>query len=244
MPELFSLPEDKQKTDYLKGLFNTTYLKDIKARYHIENDVELGELVDVLASSIGGLINPTKIEHTFKTVKHSSLSQHTIQSYLSILEESFLVEKASRYDVKGRKYIGTPSKYYFSDLGLRNARINFRQQEMSHLMENLIYNELRIRGFDVDVGVVLEHTRDTNGTSQRKQLEVDFVCNKSDKRCYVQSAFRLPTMEKRMQELRSLNRIGDSFPKYIITEGHLTHYNDDGVVYLNLYDFLLNEDIF
>ncbi len=243
LPEVFFLPSERQKEDYLKGLFATTYLTDIKARYRITNDTELGEVVDVLASSMGGLVNPAKIENTFKSIKNTALSRNTIKSYLDILEEAFLVEKSVRYDIKGRKYICTPAKYYFSDLGLRNARLNFRQHEASHLMENMIYNELRLRGYAVDVGVVMTNTKDANGVSQRKQLEVDFVCNRGNKRCYVQSALRLPTEEKLAQELRPLNSVNDSFQKFVITEDPMRkHCDDSGVVFMNLYDFLLDAD--
>ncbi len=243
LPELIEFKNAKQKTDYLKGLFEKTYLTDIKARYKIEDDIELSELVNVVASSVGGLINPTRIKNTFKSVAKSSLSRQTINRYLEILEEAFLIERSERYDIKGRRYIGTPAKYYFSDVGLRNARINFRQHEFPHLMENLIYNELRSRGMSVDVGVVSLNTKNENGVSRRDQLEVDFVCNQGSKRCYVQSAFRLPTKEKREQELRSLNNIGDSFSKFIITENPIMKYQDDnGVVFINIYDFLLDEN--
>jgi predicted AAA+ superfamily ATPase len=224
-------------------LFEKTYITDIKERYNIKHDVELGELIDIIASSIGGLTNPTKLKNTFKTVKNVSISVNTINSYLDILSDVFLVEKSIRYDIKGKKYIDTPSKYYFSDLGLRNARINFRQHEITHLMENLIYNELRIRGMSVDVGVVVLNTKDDEGKSQRKQLEVDFVCNQGSKRYYIQSALRLPSEEKREQELRSLKNIGDNFQKFVITEDPIKRYHDDnGVVFMNIYEFLLNED--
>ena len=171
------------------------------------------------------------------------LSKQTIKAYLDILEEAFLIEKSIRYDIKGRRYISTPAKYYFTDLGLRNARIDFRQLEMTHLMENLIYNELRLRGMSVDVGVVVKNEKDGNGISLRKQLEVDFVCNQGSKRCYIQSAFRLPSEEKREQELRSLKSIDDSFLKFVITEDAAKRYQDDsGVVFMNIFDFLLDEN--
>ena len=243
MPKLPSLPTPEKKREYLKGLFTKTYLTDIKERYKIKNDDDLNELIDIVASSIGGLTNPTKLEKTFRSVKHSNLSHTTIKSYLDLFQDAFLIEKSLRYDIKGKKYIDTPAKYYFSDLGLRNARINFRQYEEPHLLENLIYNELRLRGMSVDVGVVVVNTKDENGKSQRKQLEVDFVCNQGSRRYYIQSALRIPTEEKRKQELGSLKRIGDSFQKFVITEDIISRYQDDsGVTFMNIYDFLLNPD--
>ena len=197
----------------------------------------------MLASSIGGLTNPTKLENTFATVKHSSITHQTLKSYLDILQEAYLVEKSVRYDIKGRRYIDTPSKFYFTDLGLRNARIGFRQFEVTHLMENLIYNELRARGMEVDVGVVTRNIKDENRVSVRKQLEVDFVCNQGSKRYYIQSALRLPTEEKREQELRSLKLIDDNFQKFVITEDPISMYQDNnGIVYMNIYEFLQDEN--
>ena len=243
LPKLLSFEDGEQKTEYLKGLFAKTYMTDIKERYHIKQDAELEELIDVIASSIGGLTNPQKLENTFKTVKNVQLSKQTIKAYLDILEEAFLIEKSIRYDIKGRKYISTPAKYYFTDLGLRNARIDFRQLEATHLMENLIYNELRLRGMSVDVGVVVKNGKDDNGMSMRKQLEVDFVCNQGSKRCYIQSALHLPSEEKREQELRSLKSIDDSFLKFVITENAVKRYQDEnGIVFMNIYEFLLDEN--
>lgn len=243
LPKLLSFEDEEQKTEYLKGLFAKTYMTDIKERYHIRQDAELEELIDVIASSIGGLTNPQKLENTFKTVKNVQLSKQTIKAYLDILEEVFLIEKSIRYDIKGRKYISTPAKYYFTDLGLRNARIDFRQLEATHLMENLIYNELRLRGMSVDVGVVVKNEKNDNGVSMRKQLEVDFVCNQGSKRCYIQSALRLSSEEKREQELRSLNSIDDSFLKFVITEDAVKRYQDEnGVVFMDIYEFLLDEN--
>ena len=231
------------KREYLKGLFAKTYMTDIKERHHIKQDAELEELIDVIASSIGGLTNPQKLENTFKTVKNVPLSKQTIKAYLDILEEAFLIEKSIRYDIKGKRYISTPAKYYFTDLGLRNVRIDFRQLEATHLMENLIYNELRLRGMSVDVGVVVKNEKDDNGVSVRKQLEVDFVCNQGSKRCYIQSALRLTSEEKRDQELRSLKSIDDSFLKFVITENAVKRYQDEnGVVFMNIYEFLLDEN--
>jgi len=242
LPKVALLTDRKKKVSYLKGLFAKVYLTDIKERYKIKNDDDLSELIDVLASSIGGLTNPTKLENTFTTVKHSNITHQTLKSYLDILQEVYLVEKSVRYDIKGRRYIDTPSKFYFTDLGLRNARIGFRQFEITHLMENLIYNELRARGMEVDVGVVTQNVKDENGVSIRKQLEVDFVCNQGSKRYYIQSALRLPTEEKREQELRSLKLIDDNFQKFVITEDPISIYQDNnGVVYMNIYEFLLNE---
>ena len=243
LPKLVSLPTPEKKKAYLQGLFAKTYLTDIKERYKIKNDEELEELIDIVASSIGGLTNPTKLENTFRSVKHSNISHTTIKAYLEMLQEAFLIEKSVRYDIKGKKYIDTPAKYYFSDLGLRNVRINFRQYEEAHLMENLIYNELRLCGMSVDVGVVILNTKDENGVSKRKQLEVDFVCNQGSHRYYIQSALRLPNKEKREQELGSLKHIGDNFRKYVITEDFISRYQDDnGVTFINIYEFLLNPD--
>ncbi|MBP3688971.1 MAG: ATP-binding protein [Bacteroidaceae bacterium] len=244
LPKIALLTDRNKKVGYLKRLFANVYLTDIKERYKIKNDDDLSELIDVLASSIGGLTNPTKLENTFATVKHSSITHQTLKSYLDILQEAYLVEKSVRYDIRGRRYINTPSKFYFTDLGLRNARIGFRQFEITHLMENLIYNELRARGMEVDVGVVTQNVKDENGVSVRKQLEVDFVCNYGSKRFYIQSALRLPTEEKREQELRSLKLIDDNFQKFVITEDPISMYQDNnGVVYMNIYEFLLNENI-
>jgi len=243
MPNLVTLMGESKKREYLKGLFEKTYLSDIKERYQIKNDRELGDLINVVASMIGGLINPAKIENTFKTVKKVSLSLNTIASYLDILQDVFIVEKSIRYDIKGRKYIGTPAKYYFSDLGLRNARINFRQYEVTHLMENLIYNELRLRGMSVDVGVVTVYEKDEKEQTRRVQLEVDFVCNQGSKRCYIQSALSLPTEEKKKQELRSLERVDDSFQKFIITQDPIKRYQDNnGIIFMNIFEFLMDED--
>lgn len=243
LPKVVTFTAQEKKVEYLKGLFKKTYLTDIKERYKIKNDDNLEELIDIIASSIGGLTNPTKLENTFQTVKHSDISHTTIKSYMDILQDVFLVEKSVRYDIKGRKYIDTPAKYYFSDLGLRNARLSFRQYEETHLLENLIYNELRLRGMSVDVGVVVKNEKDANGVSVRKQLEVDFVCNQGSQRYYIQSALRLPNEEKREQEVRSLKGINDNFKKFVITEDMISRYlDDDGITYMNIYEFLLNED--
>lgn len=230
----------KEKEAYLKGLFEKTYLTDIQERYHIRGCDIMSELIDVVASGIGGLTNPTKIENTFKTVKGIGVGKNTIKQYLEILEESFLVRKAVRYDVKGRKYIDTPLKYYFEDLGLRNARIGFRQVEKTHLMENMVYNELCLHGYTVDVGVVTRNTKDAEGRSQRVQLEVDFVCNRGPERIYVQSAYALPDREKVEQEQASLLHIKDGFRKVIIVaDRYLSGYNEDGIRILSLRNFLM-----
>lgn len=242
LPQTVTMQDEMQKREYLLQLFKNTYLLDIKERYDIKNDDDLEELVDVIASSIGGLTNPNKIANTFKSMKKSSISRDTIKLYLDYMQEAFMIEKAVRYDIKGRKYIDTPAKYYFEDLGLRNARINFRQNEPTHLMENLIYNELRIRGYSVDVGQLAYYTRNAAGKSERCMLEVDFVCNKADERVYIQSAYAMPTPEKQEQELRSLKLIGDNFQKVVIAGGmQPTYRNNDGILILNIYDFLLNK---
>ena len=243
LPKVLDYPTMERKIEYLKSLFKNTYLTDIKERYKIKNDDDLEELIDIVASSIGGLTNPSKLENTFQTVKHSNITHTTIKSYLDMLQDVFLIERSVRYDIKGRRYIDTPAKYYFSDLGLRNARINFRQYEETHLMENLIYNELRLRGMSVDVGVVVKNEKDANGVSLRKQLEVDFVCNQGSQRYYIQSALRLPSEEKREQEVRSLKSINDSFRKFVITEDLISRYHDnEGITYMNIYEFLLDEN--
>lgn len=245
LPQLVHMNNEQQKRHYLSQLFINTYLTDIKDRYSIKNDDDLEELIDVIASSIGSLTNPTKLANTFASVKQSKLSKDTIKKYLDYMQDAFMIEKAVRYDIKGRKYIDTPSKYYFEDLGLRNARINFRQTEPTHLMENLIYNELRIRGYNIDVGQVVVNTRNANGVNARKLLEVDFVCNKADERIYIQSAYAMPTPEKQEQEFKSLKLINDNFPKVIIAGGmQPTYRNNDGVLILNIYDFLLNKVTF
>ena len=242
LPIVALTPDTSQKEKYLKSLFETVYLHDIKERYHIKQEREMEELINVLASSIGGLTNPTKLENTFKSVKNADISKNTIISYLDILQDVFIVEKSVRYDIKGKRYIDTPSKYYFEDLGLRNARLNFRQIEEAHLMENLIYNELRRRGFSVDVGEVTVNEQTEDGKKVRKQLEVDFVCNQGFKRYYIQSAFSIADDEKREQELRSLRRIKDSFQKVIITGDNSPRYqNNDGVLFMSIYDFLKDE---
>lgn len=241
LPQTVTMPTEQQKKSYLQQLFSNTYLIDIKERYSIRNDDDLEELIDVMASSIGSLTNPQKIANTFRSAKQSTITRDTVKTYLDYMQDAFLIERAVRYDIKGRKYIDTPAKYYFEDLGLRNVRLNFRQTEHTHLMENLIYNELRMRGYSVDVGLVTQNTKNENGISERKQLEVDFVCNRGQDRIYIQSAYALPSEEKTEQELRSLKQIKDSFLKVVIVGGmQPTFRNDDGILILNIFDFLLN----
>ena len=241
LPQTVTMPTEQQKRSYLQQLFSNTYLIDIKERYGIRNDDDLEELIDVMASSIGSLTNPQKIANTFRSEKRSTITRDTVKTYLDYMQDAFLMERAVRYDIKGRKYIDTPAKYYFEDLGLRNVRLNFRQTEHTHLMENLIYNELRMSGYSVDVGQVTQNTKNENGISERKQLEVDFVCNRGQDRIYIQSAYALPSEEKTEQELRSLKQIKDSFQKVVIVGGmQPTFRNDDGILILNIFDFLLN----
>lgn len=237
LPYLASLNDNARKTEYLSSLNQTLYLKDIVERNKIANEDEFSELMNLMASSIGSPCNPNKIANTFKSVKKLSLAPQTIAKYLSFMEDAFIVEKSVRYDIKGRKYISTLSKYYFQDVGLRNALLNFRQVEETHLMENVIYNELRRCGYSVDVGMI-----EVRSATQRKQLEVDFVANKGDKRYYIQSAFALPDEQKREQELASLKKINDSFKKIIITRDDIAPYHDDnGVLIIGLMDFLLRD---
>lgn len=244
LPQVLSYKTEKEKSNYLKGLFRKTYITDIVDRYGVRNTTELGELLDIVASCIGSLTNPTKIANTFASVKNVRITNETVQKWLEYLCDSFLVAKAVRYDVKGRKYIDTPSKFYFCDLGLRNARLNFRQTENTHLMENLIYNELIYRGYNVDVGVVVTEMKDEEGKRHKVQLEIDFVCNQGSKRIYVQSAYRLPTEAKQNQELFSLTKADDSFKKVVIVgEDQLVHRNDKGIVTMSLRDFLMDKDV-
>ena len=243
LPLIFSFTTPDQKSDFLKRLFDETYLSDIIGRNNIRNKAELEELLNILSSAIGSLTNATKLSNTFKSVKNKTISKATIQRYIDYLCDSFLVDRAIRYDIKGKKYIDTPSKYYFTDLGLRNARLDFRQIEETHAMENIIFNELKTRGFNVDVGVVVVNETDQNGKKIRKQLEIDFVCNKGSKRYYIQSAFAVSDTGKMQQEQRSLIHTGDGFKKIIITKDALAPlYNDEGVLVMNVFDFLLNQD--
>ena len=243
LPQLCAFATEEQKESYLKALFTETYLKDIRERYNILDDGDMEELIDIIASSIGSMQNPLKLQNTFKSVKQSNITSDTIKRYLDHLQDAFLIEKSLRFDIKGKRYISTPQKYYFEDLGLRNARLNFRQFEPTHLMENMLYNELRIRGFSVDVGQVITHQKDEKGVSQRQTLEVDFVCNRGNKRCYIQSAYSMPSYDKIQQELKSLMHIHDNFIKVIVTADLTpTHYMDNGVLVINLQDFLTKED--
>ena len=239
---LVVLREDADgKAAMLQNLFSGIYIQDIFKRNRIKNTGELEELLDILSSSIGSLTNPEKLANTFKTVKKSRITAKTIKKYLDLLEDSFLIEPALRYDIRGKAYIETPRKYYFSDLGLRNARINFRQFEQTRSMENVIYNELRMRGYNVDVGVVTISEKDQNGKVSRKQLEIDFVCNLGASRYYIQSAYSLPDEAKRSQETRPFRKIDDSFKKIIITRDIvLPSYDDYGILTVNIYDFLLD----
>ncbi|MBQ3518666.1 MAG: ATP-binding protein [Clostridia bacterium] len=243
LPKLFDFATEEDKSNYLKDIFTETYIKDIRERNKIRSDAELDELLDILSSAIGSLTNPKKLSDTFKSVKQVQLHPDTIKNYLDCFVDSFLIEQAKRYDIKGKRYINTPSKYYFTDIGLRNARLNFRQFEETHAMENVIYNELRIRGFNVDVGIVEYYSSENSRKSVLKQAEVDFVCNLSDKRYYIQSALSVPTKEKLEQEQNSLVRIDDSFKKLIIVKDiSRSHYNEDGIYLMSLFDFLLNPD--
>lgn len=243
MPKVATMSSDEEKANYLKSLFRTVYLSDIKERYGIRNDTELEELIKIIASAIGGITNPTKLENTFKSIKNVSLSKNTIASYLKILEDVFILRRSERFDIKGKKYIDASSKYYFLDCGLRNAHLNFRQIEATHLLENAIYNELVMRGLSVDVGVVNVVERNKDGKLQRKQLEVDFVCNQGSKRYYIQSALRLPTQEKLDQEIHSFKNIDDNFQRIVITEDLVKPHRDEtGILFMNIYDFLLDSD--
>lgn len=238
MPLILSKKNDEEKSQYLKELFEQTYIKDIVERNNIQRIDILDSLINMLASSVGSLTNPQKLFDTFKSNGEKELSLNTINSYIADIEDSFIVNKSIRYDIKGKKYIQTPQKYYFSDIGIRNARLNFRQQEENHLMENIIYNELLIRGYNVDVGVV-----EIRQDNKRKQLEVDFVCNLGNKRYYIQSALNLDTKEKTIQESRSLNNIGDSFKKIIVVKDNIKLWRtDDGIVIMGIQEFLLNKD--
>lgn len=242
LPPVVLLKTEEEKVKLLDSLLAETYIIDVVNRNKIKNDSELNDLFKILASGIGGLTNPQRLSNTFQSVKNVSISPATIKKYIECLSDAFLLESCNRYDVKGRKYIGTPLKYYFSDLGIRNALLGFRQQEKTHLMENAVYNELCARGYSVDVGNVEVNTVDEKGTKVRRMLEVDFVCNRGYKRCYIQLALSLPDREKMQQESASLLRIDDSFMKYVITGDRIKKYqNDDGIVIMNVLDFLLDE---
>lgn len=243
LPALCSMDNDEDKMNYLKTQLDNVYLRDIVNRYDIRLDSELADLLNVLASGMSTLTNPSKIEATFESSKQTKISANTIDKFIEYFEDSFILKRAYRYDVKGRKYIGTPYKIYFEDVGLRNARLNFRQIEPTHLMENIIYNELRHRGYMVDVGVVMTREKDKNDKDIRKQREVDFIANLGTKRYYIQSAYSLPSAEKAEQEKKSLLNIDDSFKKIIIVKDRVKAFLDDnGIVTINLFDFLLNKD--
>ncbi len=243
LPALIDMNNAKQKMDYLKGIFDNVYMKDVIERNKIKNKDEINTLVDILASSIGAPTNPTKIANTFATERHSSYTHKTISSHIDFLEEAYLISKANRYDVKGRKYIAANLKYYFSDVGLRNARLNFRQQEPTHLMENVVYNELLARGYSVDVGIVEVNQKNSEGKNVRKQLEVDFVTNMGNQRYYIQVAYDLSTEEKQQQEYNSFRNIPDSFKKIVLVNGASKPWrNDEGYVIMGMKYFLLKND--
>lgn len=242
LPPVVLQPTAEGKIKLLKDLWKETYLIDILNRNRIKNNAELEELLCMLASGIGGLVNPQKLSNTFKTNNNITIAPATLKNYIDYCSDAFLIEEANRYDVKGRKYIGTPMKFYFSDLGLRNALLNFRQIEKTHLMENAIYCELRRQGFNVDVGVVVFNGKDENGVSFRKQLEVDFVCNKGSRRYYIQSALSLPTPEKMDQETNSLRRIDDGFEKIVIVGEHfVSNHDNNGILFMSIYEFMSKE---
>lgn len=242
LPLILSMKTEEQKVEYLTRLFEETYIKDIRERNRIDKIQELNDLINVLASAVGSLTNPSKIEATFKSKLHSDISINTIRQYIAFLQDAFVIHEAQRFDVKGRKYIGSPLKYYFEDIGLRNARLGFRQHEETHLMENILYNELRARGFNVDVGVVPIRKMVSSGERERSQLEIDFIATLGSRKYYIQSAFSLPDAEKIKQEKTPLLNVGDSFKKIIIVHDTLNiRRDDDGITTMNIYDFLLNE---
>lgn len=243
LPLTVTMKTEEQKIQYLTKLFEETYLKDIIDRHHIDKTQELEDLINILASAIGSLTNAPKIEATFKSVIKSDISLNTIRQYMEYLEDAFIISKANRYNVKGRKYIGTPLKYYFEDVGLRNARLGFRQIEETHLMENIVYNELRSRGYTVDVGVVEKRSLNTERKTERTQLVIDFIANLGSRRYYIQSAFSMPTQEKKKQEKASLINVKDSFKKIIIVKDVVNVTRDeDGITIMSIYDFLLKEN--
>ena len=243
LPLILTLDTDKKKEDYLSNLYKSVYLVDVLERHKIKNIGEFDELVKIISSSIGSSCNPTKLANTFKSVKNVTIHHQTINKYLGFLEDAFLIEKSIRYNIKGKKYINTLAKYYFSDLGIRNALLRFRQQEETHIMENIIYNELRTRGLRVDVGMVETREHDKNGRLIRKQLEVDFVVNQGSQRYYIQSAFAMPTLEKEAQESASLLLINDSFKKIIIVKDDIKpKRNEEGILTIGLKDFLLDKN--
>ena len=243
LPQVLEYKSEERKAEYLKALFAETYITDIKERYNVKHDEELEILLDIISSNIGCLTNPSKLANTFQSEKKVKLSDKTIKNYLDYICDSFLVEKSQRYDIKGKKYIDTPYKYYFVDLGLRNARLNFRQLEKTHMMENIIYNELRVRGFNVDVGIVPLVIRDERCNQKRISYEVDFVANKGNQRYYIQSAYRLDSDEKVAQEQNSLRNVDDSFKKIVIVGNPiLVERDNNGITTMSVYDFLLKEN--
>ena len=242
LPQLISINGDENKSQYLMNLMNNVYLSDVVERNNIKGSTIMDNLVDVLASSVGSLTNPNKLVDTFTShaIKTNAV---TVSNYIDYLMDAFLISKAKRYNVKGRKYIGSPFKYYFTDIGLRNARLNFRQQEQTHIMENIIYNELLVRGFNVDVGVVEHTVKDENNNRTTRQLEIDFVCNKGSKRYYIQSAFSMPNEAKIKQEQASFDQVKDGFRKIIVTQDNIkSYFTEDGYLVINLIDFLLDEN--
>ena len=243
LPLILSRETAEEKAEYLTSLFQKVYLSDIVDRHNVRNREELDELVDILASAVGSLTNPLKLAHTFKTVKNKTVSDKTLRKYMDYLTDAFLVSKAVRYDIKGRKYIGSPAKFYFEDVGLRNARLNFRQMEENHIMENVVYNELRIRGYRVDVGLVEQFGKNKENKTTKKQLEVDFVATRGSEKYYIQSAFAMNTPEKQAQEERPLNAIGDSFKKIVVVRDNIkARRNDMGIVTIGVRNFLLDEN--
>ncbi len=245
LPQVVLESDVNKKVNYLEQQMEHTYLRDIKERYDVRQDSDLSELVNIMASYVGCLTNPPKIADTFKSVKQSNISVDTIRLYLEYMEDAFVLERAIRYDIKGRKYIDSPFKYYFEDLGLRNARLGFRQIEQTHLMENMIYNELRAMGMKVDVGQVFTEVRNDDGSRQRKTLEIDFVCNRGYERVYIQSAYAMETKEKCDQELASLRKLRDGFRRIVIVNGlQPTYMNQEGVYIINLMDFLREPERF
>ena len=243
LPQVLQFSVERQKAEYLKNIFTNVYIKDVVERNKLRNVDEIDTLVDILASAIGAPTNPTKISNTFKSERGINYSNKTISNHIDYLVEAFLISKADRYDIKGRKYVGANLKYYFSDVGLRNARLGFRQVEETHLMENIIYNELRSRGYTVDIGVVEKRGTDENGKEYKNQLEIDFVANLGSKRYYIQSAFSMPTEEKRIQEKASLVNVNDSFKKIIVVKDVVNVTRDeDGITTMSIYDFLLKEN--
>lgn len=244
LPQTLLFSDDKARRDYLAHLADTVFIADVVERHRVKNKTELEELFQILASSIGSPCNPTKLSNTFKSLKNVVISNKTISNYLTYLQDAFLVEKALRYNIKGKKYINTLAKYYFTDMGLRNALLGFRQLEQTHLMENIIYNELLYRGYSIDVGMVELETTDKNGKSIRKQFEVDFVVNDSDQRYYIQSAFAIPDEEKKRQETASFRNIHDSFKRVVVVKDDITPYRDEnGDLFVGLFDFLLDPDL-